>query len=145
MSKPYLHAQSSAKRYGGTPDDYIDIHNLMDSSKAAIPSSIHRVLTHQSWFVGTDGILEKIFGVTRTNSAGKSYSVRQIGEDHILEDFGGKFIPTPQDYLEDIEVKDWMNNGISGYPNSAKGVQKARLKKVRGRQLIESDIKVNVD
>jgi hypothetical protein len=72
MSKPWIHAVSSAKRFGGVPEDYIEIHNLMDSSKATIADSRHRALTHNAWFVGT--ILEKIFGVTFTNSAGKQIS-----------------------------------------------------------------------
>lgn len=62
MAKPYRHAMSSAKKFGGTPDDYIDIHNLMDSSKSAIGDNRHRALTHNAWFVGS--IVELIFGVT---------------------------------------------------------------------------------
>lgn len=50
MAKPYIHAISSAKRFGGKPEDYIEIHNLMDSSKGAIPDNRHRALTHNSWF-----------------------------------------------------------------------------------------------
>jgi hypothetical protein len=58
MSKPWIHAVSSARRWGGKPEDYIEIHNLMDSSKATIADSRHRALTHNAWFIGT--ILEKI-------------------------------------------------------------------------------------
>lgn len=118
MSKPYIHALSSARKFGGIPEDYLDIHNLMDSSKAAIADNRHRALTHNSWFIGT--ILEKIFGVTRTNSAGKFYSIRDIGEQHVLEDNRGKFIPTAQDYLQEIESKQWMQNGAGVPPSSAK-------------------------
>lgn len=57
--KPHIHAESSAKKFGGKPEDYLDIHNLLDSSKAALCDSRHRVLTHNSWFVGV--ILEKIW------------------------------------------------------------------------------------
>jgi hypothetical protein len=35
-----------------------------------------------------------------------------------LEDFGGRFIPSAQDYLQEIEWKDWMLNGTSGPPPS---------------------------
>lgn len=118
MSKPYIHAISSAKKFGGTPDDYIDIHNLMDSSKATISHSRHRLLTHTSWFVGF--ILEKIFGTTFVNSDGKVISTRDIGEQHILEDFGGRFIPTPQDYIEGMEFKTWMLAGKGEPPPSYK-------------------------
>lgn len=116
--KPFIHAKSSAKKFGGVPEDYIDIHNLLDSSKASIADNRHRALTHNSWFVGT--ILEKIFGVTRVNSDGKEYSVRDIGEQHVLEDYGMKFIPSAQDFLAEMEFKDWMNNGEGLPPSSAK-------------------------
>lgn len=118
MSKPYIHALSSAKKHGGKPEDYMDIHNLMDSSKASIADNRHRALTHNSWFIGA--ILEAVFGSTRQNSDGRIYSVRDIGEEHVLEDFGGKFIPSAQDYLAEIEMKGWMQNGRGTPPSSAK-------------------------
>jgi len=115
MSKPYIHALSSARRYGGKPEDYIEIHNLLDSSKGAIPDNRHRALTHTSWFLST--ILERVFGVVIENSDGRKVSVRDIGEQHILEDFGGRFIPTAQDYLAGMEFEGWMQNG-KGTPAS---------------------------
>ncbi len=111
---PYIHAELSAKRYGGVPEDYLDIHILMDSSKAAFPNNLHRVLTHNSWFVVT--ILPKVFGHRRTNSDGKVYNVKDVGEYHILEDFKMRFIPSVQDYLENMVMQDWMNNG-AGVPH----------------------------
>lgn len=125
MAKPYLHAQSSARRYGGKPEDYLDIHQLMDSSKSVIADNRHRALTHNSWFLF---ILERVFGVTRKNSDGKTYSVRDIGEQHILEDFGMRFIPTPQDYLQEMEFKDWMQNG-KGYPPSFQKIEEKNSEK----------------
>ncbi len=118
MAKPYIHALSSAKRFGGKPEDYIEIHNLMDSSKATVADSRHRALTHNAWFVGF--ILEKIFGVNITNSEGKLVSVREIGEQHVLEDFKNRFIPSAQDYLQEIEMKDWMIDGRGIPPSFAK-------------------------
>lgn len=106
---PYIHAELSAKRYGGKPKDYLDIHELMDSSKAAFPNNMHRVLTHNSWFVVT--ILPKVFGHQRVNSDGRKYNVKDVGEYHILEDFKMRFIPSVQDYLENMVMQDWMNNG----------------------------------
>ena len=113
MAKPFIHAQSSARKFGGKPEDYLDIHNLMDSSKSVMPDNRHRALTHNSWFIGH--IIEKIFGVTRLNSEGRQYSTRDIAEQHVLEDFGGRFIPSAQDYLQEIHYHEWMNgNGIPG-------------------------------
>jgi hypothetical protein len=112
MSKPIFHAISSAKRYGGTPEDYIEIHNFMDSSKGAVPDNRHRALTHNSWFLSN--VLERVFGYSMTNSSGRVVSVREIGEQHILEDFGNRFIPTAQDFIQEMEIKPWMNNGSRG-------------------------------
>ena len=112
MAKPFIHAQSSARKFGGVPEDYLDIHQLMDSSKGSIADNRHRALTHNAWFLSV--ILERIFGVTITNSDGRQVTVRAIGEQHVLEDFGNRFIPSAQDYLEGIPFQPWMNNGRGG-------------------------------
>ena len=122
MAKPWIHAESSARKFGGEASDYLAIHELMDSSKLAVPDNRHRTLTHNSWFV--EVILPKVFGDTIKNSKGKIVSVKEVGYQHVQEDFHNKFIPTAQDYLEHIEQQPWMNNAISGMPNSAK---KAKL------------------
>lgn len=119
MSKPWIHAISSAKRFGGDPDDYFAIHDLMDKSKGAIPDNRHRALTHTSWFLST--ILELVHipekgwngPILRRMSDGKQVSIREIAEQHVLEDFGS-FIPTAQDFLGEMEIKNWMNNGGHG-------------------------------
>ncbi len=127
MAKPWIHAESSANKFGGKPEDYIEIHNLMDSSKSVLADNRHRALTHTSWFLF---ILEKIFGTVITNSEGKKVSVRDVGEQHILEDFGQRFIPTPQDYLAELPMQDWMNNGKGKPPPSFKIVEgERRVKK----------------
>lgn len=118
MAKPWIHAVSSSKRFGGKPEDYIEIHNLMDSSKGTIADSRHRALTHTSWFLSV--VLERIFGVTIANSDGRQISVRDIGEQHILEDFGNRFIPSAQDYLQNIELDEWMVSGKGAPPSFAR-------------------------
>ena len=120
MAKPWIHSLNSVKKFGGKPEDYIDIHNFMDSSKSAFPDNRHRALTHNSWFLF---VLERVFGVIIINSDQRQISVRDVGEQHILEDFGMRFIPSPQDYLENMEIVPWMNTGI-GYPSSAKKIEK---------------------
>jgi hypothetical protein len=125
MAKPWVHAMSSAKRYGGIPEDYLKIHDLMDSSKAVIADSRHRALTHNSWFVGT--ILEKVFGNHIVNSDGKRVSVRQIGEDHVMEDFSNRFIPAASDYLNEMEYKGWMQNGRDAVPPSFEKIQRNQV------------------
>ncbi len=120
MGSPYVHAELSAKRFGGEPEDYMEIHELLDSSKNAFPDLRHRALTHNSWF--TTVILEKIFGPTITNSVGKKISVREIAQWHIMEDYGGSF-PSVQDFLSNIQYQKWMNNGEDGtVPPSNEGL-----------------------
>lgn len=115
MAKPFIHAQSSARKFGGKPEDYLDIHNFMDSSKGVIADNRHRTLTHNSWFLST--VLERVFGVTFVNSAGKIISTRDIGEQHVFEDMG--CIPSGQDYLAEVEYKTWME-GKGKPPSFAK-------------------------
>ena len=118
MAKPWIHALSSARKFGGIPEDYIEMHNLLDSSKGAIADNRHRSLTHNSWFLSV--ILEKIFGVVIKNSGGDDVSVRDVGEQHVLEDYGGKFIPSAQDFLAEMEYREWMTNGSGTPPSFAK-------------------------
>lgn len=120
MAHPLTHADSSARRFGGRASDYLPIHELMDSSKAAFPDNRHRALTHNSWFIF---VVERVFGpdIPLTNDAGDEVGrakTRYVAEQHILEDFGGKFIPTASDYLEGLEFQPWINNGVEGSPSS---------------------------
>ena len=81
---PDIHAKSSAKQFGGTPEDYIKIHEWFDETKAWYGHSIHRVFRHHS-----EGIFEceKVFGSYFTNSDGKIVYTRYIGEQHVKEDW----------------------------------------------------------
>lgn len=119
MAKPMLHAEQSARKRGGVPEDYIEIHDFMDSSKAVFADNRHRALTHNSWFIF---VVERVFGHTIENSGGMNISVRDICEQHVLEDFGGKYIPTAADYLEGMEFQPWMNNGVEGVPSSQRKI-----------------------
>lgn len=103
MAKPMIHARSSARKFGGVPDDYFDIHEMMDSSKAALADHRHRAIFHSSFGCY---IIQHIFGVERTNSDGKLYSPRDIAEQHIIEDLGR--IPAVSDYLKNMQVQPWM-------------------------------------
>jgi hypothetical protein len=125
MSKPWIHAVSSARRFGGVPEDYLAIHNHMDATKSAFADNRHRAITHNAWYIGPDGPLESVFGVTVTNSDGKQVSVRTIAEQHVMEDFGG-FIPTLQDFLCEIEYKPWMN-GQGDPPSRAKSMKRVTM------------------
>ncbi len=110
--KPYEHAKNSAKKFGGKAEDYLDIHDFMDSSKSVFQDLRHRAATHNSWFIYT--VIPRVFGEERTNSAGGTYSTRDVAEQHVNEDFDMLFIPTLQDFLQGIPAEDWMDNARGG-------------------------------
>jgi hypothetical protein len=103
MANPYHHALSSVKRWGGKIEDYIDIHNWFDASKAHFADYRHRALRHHS-----EGIFqcEREFGVAIKNSDGRMVPTRWIGEQHVKEDLG--IIPSLQDWLSCIQPQRWM-------------------------------------
>lgn len=107
MTSTYYHAVSSAKKYGGKPEDYQAIHNWFDATKEHWADFRHRALRHHS-----QGIFEaeRVFGVAITNSDGKNIPVRYIGEQHVLEDCGGR-IPTVADWLINLRPEAWMSRG----------------------------------
>lgn len=102
--KPHLHAKNSARKFGGHPGDYQEIHDFIDHSKMCHPDIRHRAILHSS--LGCY-LAERVFGVTITNADGKIVSVRDVAENHILEDLG--FIPTVSDYLNHMTIEPWMS------------------------------------
>lgn len=142
MAKAIDHARSSFKKFGIPTQDTIDIHNMMDSSKAYFPDNRHRVIFHNAFGVF---LIEKLFGINfdklenlrkkynlpesfiedyqkqreidrqsgteMLSVLGKPFCIRTIAEEHIIEDFRKQIFPTLQDYLENMELKPWMNNG----------------------------------
>lgn len=101
--KPYIHATNSVKSFGGVPADYQEIHDFIDSSKACFPDMRHRALLHSSWGIY---VVEKVFGTYITNSDQKKVQVRDIAEQHVIEDMGR--IPTVDDYLKGMPMYSWL-------------------------------------
>lgn len=116
MAKATIHAASSAKKFGGTPDEYLKYHEWFDQTKSVIADNRHRAILHNAWVVGPGGLLEQVFGKTMVNSVGRTVSIRDIGEQHLREDFGGN-IPTLQDFIDCMALTPFMN-GV-GRPPSA--------------------------
>ena len=101
---PSDHALTSARLFGGKPEDYEAIHDWLDASKEHFADFRHRALRHH-----TQGIFEaeRVFGHSIVNSSGKRVHVRYIAEQHVKEDCGGK-IPTIADWFSQIQRQDWM-------------------------------------
>ena len=103
MAHSYHHAVSSARRWGGKPEDYQPVHDWLDASKLILADFRHRALRHHA-----EGCFaaEQIFGITLTSSAGCVVPVRMIAERHILEDLGR--IPSFADWVRCIRPEPWM-------------------------------------
>lgn len=103
----YLHAQASARRWGGDPEDYLPIHELIDGSKKAFGDVRHRALMHNTWGVW---MCQEVFGpmlvIEKQAGGEKRVPVREIAEQHIIEDLG--FIPSPGDWLAHMNMVTWM-------------------------------------
>ncbi len=104
MSHPLHHSESTARKWGGKPEDYIKVHSWFDESKEHFADFRHRALRHHA-----EGIFEceRVFGISVTNSDGKKVPVRIIGEQHVKEDCNGT-IPSVKDWLEQIHPQKWM-------------------------------------
>lgn len=107
MAHPLHHAESSARKFGGTPSDYQAIHDWFDASKEHLAIFTHRALRHH-----TQGIFEaeRVFGLSVTNGAGRDIPIRWIGEQHVKEDCQGR-IPSMGDWFKRIQPAPWMANG----------------------------------
>lgn len=99
--KPWKHALNSARKHGGKPEDYLKIHDWFDQTKAHVADMRHRAVLHNSFGIY---LLEQCFGTNLVNSDGKTVSVRDIGEEHVLEDLG--CIPTLVECLKTMPLKD---------------------------------------
>ena len=101
--KPYLHGKVSVKKWGGKEADYQKIHDWFDQTKAHFPDMRHRAILHSSFGIY---LCEQMFGINITNSDGREVSVRDIAEQHVIDDMGR--IPTMQDYLEGMPFYSWL-------------------------------------
>lgn len=65
MANPWHHSVSSVRKWGGVPEDYIEVHTWFDASKEHVADFRHRALRHH-----TQGIFEceRTFGNTITLS-----------------------------------------------------------------------------
>jgi|SRR6185312_13463661 len=103
MAHSYHHAISSARKWGGMPDDYQAVHDWLDGSKLILADFRHRALRHHA-----EGCFaaEALFGTRIVNSTGRAVPVRLIAEQHIIEDLGR--ISSFADWVRCIRPEPWM-------------------------------------
>jgi hypothetical protein len=166
MAHSHIHAKSSATKYGGTPDDYIEIHNWFDATKATYPKIPHRAIRHHS-----QGIFacEEVFSLKEENqqlraqlakvppgireclgitepdrtpmyvtrrSDGRQVPIRLIGEQHVKEDCGGR-IPTPQDWLDGLAMASWMVLGARPLSEEMAALERAEAERAETERAVE--------
>jgi len=101
--KPFLHGKVSVRKWGGKEEDYQKIHDFLDQTKAHFPDMRHRAILHNSFGIY---LAEQVFGINIENSDGRLVSVRDIAEQHVIDDMGR--IPTLQDYLQEMPFYPWL-------------------------------------
>jgi hypothetical protein len=104
MGDPLQHSKSSAARFGGTADDYLHIHTVMDSSKLFLADWRHRALLHNTFGIH---LFEQLMGASfRRKSDDTEVCTRSVITQHIMEDLGA--VPTPGEFLREMPIKYWM-------------------------------------
>lgn len=92
----------------------------MDCSKEVEATNKHRFLTHTMFFVKE--VMIPVFGNTIHIKGGKPVNMKDMLEqDHIVADYGGKFIPTLTDFADEIEdhaddeslIKDFQSDNAA--------------------------------
>lgn len=118
--KPYKHAQISARKFGGVPEDYLEIHTWFDHTKGHIADVRHRAVLHNAFGIW---LCESVFGDIIqmpdgsfkrtsyiTNSNGDKVQVRDIGEQHVIDDLGR--IPSLVECLATLPIEKWFGGPI---------------------------------
>lgn len=118
--KPYLHARISVKKFGGTEADYMPIHDFIDSSKSSHADMRHRAILHSAFGIY---VAELVFGTMEqkadgtwvrmpyiVNADGEKVQVRDVAEQHVLDDLGR--IPSLTDWLKHMTLETWMGGPL---------------------------------
>ena len=116
MADPFDHARSSVRKWGGVPEDYLEVHQWFDQTKVSWADPRHRSILHSSFGIGL--AIQQFGQVIRRKSDNRAISVRWIGEQHVLEDCG--FIPTLEDWLKNMPLEEWMVRGARKFSRELK-------------------------
>lgn len=118
--KPFIHCKSSVKRWGGVPEDYLDIHTWFDNTKGHIADVRHRAILHNAWGIWmSESIFGKIIIMPNgapqktsyiINSDGVQVQVRDIGEQHVIEDLGR--IPSLFEAMNELPMLPWLGGPV---------------------------------
>ncbi|MCA9495948.1 MAG: hypothetical protein KC589_03320 [Nanoarchaeota archaeon] len=107
------HALLSAKKFNCNKEDVLFLHKIMDSSKNHFVNYMHRMFSHNTWFIS---VVTDLVGDTIPNTkTGEQMSTRDILYEHLREDLNGE-CPTIKDWVENINLNispknsRWINS-----------------------------------
>lgn len=110
MANPYHHAVSSARKWGGKPEDYLHVHEWFDETKGWLPDFRHRSVRHHSEGIAQAVELFPPIHIPMRRKGGvdriKVVPIRWVAEQHVTEDLGR--IPTAADWLRAMRPEPWM-------------------------------------
>jgi hypothetical protein len=112
--KPFLHAQISAKIFGGHWKETLPIHDMLDSSKAAHPTMRHRAVFHSDLGVT---IAQSIFAPSKCSPMSGVADVGSVAIQHIEDDLGR--VPTIAEWAQCLRVPDTAFGGLGRLGRSA--------------------------
>lgn len=105
MGDPLQHARSSADKFGGEASDYLEIHQILDSSKLFLADWRHRSVLHNTF--GVHLMENWIIGLTfERESDGVEVCTRTVVTQHIMEDLN--MVPTLGEFLREMPIRRWM-------------------------------------
>jgi hypothetical protein len=105
MGDPLQHARSSADTFGGLPSDYLEIHQILDSSKLFLADWRHRSVLHNTF--GVHLMENWIIGPTFLRASdGVEVCTRTVVTQHIMEDLN--MVPTLGEFLREMPLRRWM-------------------------------------
>jgi hypothetical protein len=74
MSNAYIHAERSAKRWGGDPKDYRAIQVWFDQVKSHVADNRHRAVLHNAWGIH---LAIEVFGTLSSTAPATACSSRR--------------------------------------------------------------------
>lgn len=107
MANPQVHARSSARKFGGKWENYIELHAFLDSSKLHYAKATHRALLHHQFGkkLALDIFVPKLVKEMRTeNYTSVLEFCRDVIDQHFSEDFT-KFLPSVSKWFENSDAK----------------------------------------
>jgi len=118
--KPYKHSLISVHKFGGIPSDYQQIHDWFDTTKSSVADMRHRMVLHNAFGIF---LCEQVFGTMEqksdgtwvrmpyiVNSDGEKIQVRDVAEQHVIDDLG--HIPGLEKCLSSMTIENWMGGAI---------------------------------